>query len=87
MLAAVELPKPPVRRPRRPRGAGLRRLLKLPSIEPTARPTPSSAELSADAELERLAFKAAQLANDLLRIHCAYVAMERSREVIVNCGK
>ena len=58
MLAAVDLPKPPVRRSRRPRGS--RKLRRLP-IEPTALPKPSTAKLSADAELERLKFKAAQL--------------------------
>lgn len=86
MFAAVDLPKPPVRRPRHPRGSKFRRLLELPPIEPTTLPKPSTAELSADAELERLKFRAAQLADELFRINCAHTAMERAREEIVKCG-
>jgi hypothetical protein len=86
MLAKVDLPKPPARRARHSRGSKLQRLLELPPIEPAALPKPSTAELSADAELERLKFRAAQLADELFRIHCAHEAVERAREEIVKCG-
>jgi hypothetical protein len=87
LLAAVGLPKPPVRRPRHPRGSKFRRMLELPIESPALpKPKPSTAELSADAELERLKFRAAQLADELFRIHCAHEAMERAREEIVKCG-